>query len=44
MNAALDYESVTLAVDVDNASAYGLYLDVGFDVVYRIITHGWKSG
>jgi len=42
MNAAWDYDTVTLAVDVDNASAYGLYVDVGFDVVYRIITHAWK--
>ena len=43
MNAARDYDAVTLAVDVDNASAYGLYVDVGFDVVYRIITHAWKT-
>ena len=44
MNAARDYDTVTLAVDVDNASAYDLYRDVGFDVVYRIITHAWKRG
>ena len=44
MNAARDYDAVTLAVDVDNSSAYGLYVDVGFDVVYRIITHAWKQG
>lgn len=44
MNAARDYDTVTLAVDVDNASAYDLYRDLGFDVVYRIITHAWKCG
>ena len=44
MNAAWDYDTVTLAVDVDNASAYDLYRDLGFDVVYRIITHAWKCG
>ena len=44
MNAAQDHDTVTLAVDVDNASAYGLYVDAGFDVVYRIITHAWKQG
>ena len=42
MNVARDYDTVTLAVDVDNASAYDLYSDLGFDVVYRIITHAWK--
>jgi len=44
MNATRDHDSVTLAVDVDNSSAYGLYVDVGFEVVYRIITHAWKPG
>ena len=44
MNAARDYDAVTLAVDVDNASAYDLYSDLGFDVEYRIITHAWKRG
>ena len=44
MNVARDYDTVTLAVDVDNTSAYDLYVDVGFDVVYRIITHAWKCG
>ena len=44
MNASRDYDNVTLAVDVDNASAYDLYSDLGFDVVYRIITHAWKRG
>jgi len=42
MNVARDHDTATLAVDVDNASAYGLYVDVGFYVVYRIITHAWK--
>lgn len=42
MNAARDHDTATLAVDVDNASAYDLYVDVGFYVVYRIITHAWK--
>ena len=44
INAARDYDAVTLAVDVDNASAYDLYSDLGFDVEYRIITHAWKRG
>jgi ribosomal protein S18 acetylase RimI-like enzyme len=44
MNAAGEYDNVTLAVDVDNTSAYDLYSDLGFDVVYRIITHAWKCG
>lgn len=44
MKAARDYDTVTLAVDVDNTSAYDLYSDFGFDVEYRIITHAWKCG
>jgi len=43
MNIAWDYDTVTLAVDVDNASAYDMYRDVGFDVEYHIITHAWKQ-
>jgi ribosomal protein S18 acetylase RimI-like enzyme len=44
MKAARDHYTVTLAVDVDNASAYGLYCDLGFEVEYRIITHAWRQG
>jgi len=41
MKAALDHDTVTLAVDVDNTSAYSLYRDMGFEVQYRIINHAW---
>ena len=44
MKAARDYDTVTLAVDVDNTSAYELYSDLGFEVEYRIITHAWRQG
>ena len=44
MNATRDHDSVTLAVDVDNASALNLYRELGFDVDYSIITHAWKPG
>jgi len=44
MKAARDHDAVTLAVDVDNASAYELYCDLGFQVEYRIITHAWRQG
>jgi ribosomal protein S18 acetylase RimI-like enzyme len=40
--AARDHDTVTLAVDVDNASAYELYRDLGFEVEYRIITLAWR--
>jgi len=42
MRAARDHDTVTLAVDVDNAPAYELYRDMGFEVEYRIITHAWR--
>jgi ribosomal protein S18 acetylase RimI-like enzyme len=35
---------VTLAVDVDNTSAFNMYLSLGFEVEYRIITHAWRQG
>ena len=41
MKAARDFDTVTLAVDINNTSAYRLYSDFGFDVEYRIITHAW---
>jgi len=41
MKAARDHGTVTLAVDVDNTSAYDLYRDMGFEVEYRIINHAW---
>jgi ribosomal protein S18 acetylase RimI-like enzyme len=44
MNAARDYDAVTLAVDVDNTSAFNMYRSLGFEVEYRIITHAWKQG
>ena len=43
MKATRDYDTVTLAVDVGNASAYELYSDLGFEVEYRIITHAWRQ-
>jgi ribosomal protein S18 acetylase RimI-like enzyme len=44
MRAARDHDTVTLAVDVDNASAFNMYRSLGFEVEYRIITHAWKQG
>ena len=44
MKAARDYDTVTLAVDVDNASAFNMYKGLGFEVEYRIITHAWRQG
>ena len=44
MKVARDYDTVTLAVDVDNTSAFELYGDLGFEVEYRIITHAWRQG
>jgi ribosomal protein S18 acetylase RimI-like enzyme len=41
MKAAQDYDSVTLAVDVENISAFELYSNLGFEIDYRIITHAW---
>jgi ribosomal protein S18 acetylase RimI-like enzyme len=43
MKAAKEYDTMTLAVDVDNTSAYELFGDFGFEVDYRIITHAWKK-
>lgn len=43
MKAAQGFDTVTLAVDVDNTLAYELYSDLGFEVVYRIITHAWRQ-
>ena len=43
MRAARDHDTVTLAVDVDNASAYELYCDLGFEVEYRFTTHAWRQ-
>lgn len=44
MKAARDHDTVTLAVDVDNASAFNMYRSLGFEVEYRIITHAWRQG
>lgn len=41
MKAAQDFDSVTLAVDVENTSAFELYINLGFEIDYRIITHAW---
>ena len=42
MKAAQDYETITLAVDIQNTAAYDLYVDLGFKIDYRIITHAWR--
>jgi ribosomal protein S18 acetylase RimI-like enzyme len=44
MKAARDHDTATLAVDVDNASAFNMYKGLGFEVEYRIITHAWRQG
>ena len=44
MKAARNHDTVTLAVDVDNASAFNMYRSLGFEVEYRIITHAWRRG
>lgn len=41
--AAQEYDTITLAVDVKNTMAYNLYRDLGFNVEYRLITHAWSS-
>ena len=40
--ASQSYDTITLAVDVENTMAYTLYVDLGFKVQYRIINHVWK--
>ena len=43
MKSAQKYDTMTLAVDVENTAAYNLYVDLGFKIDYRIITHAWKN-
>jgi ribosomal protein S18 acetylase RimI-like enzyme len=42
IKAAQDYDTMTLAVDVENTVVYDFCVDLGFEGEYRNITHAWK--